>query len=128
MFLKIAPRPVQVSNRLSRLAPRAHRSLAVDGNVLAEGVPRDMANKLEDVTQLALEKILPTDRTDGNILRAQTSAAATAINAQLRADEARLRQKSEGDVLDRLLKAIGKEKKRRKEMEDEKRRRAKEAV
>ena len=94
MFLKIAPRPVQVSNRLSRLAPRAHRSLAVDGNVLAEGVPRDMANKLEDVTQLALEKILPTDRTDGNILRAQTSAAATAINVQLRADEARLRQKS----------------------------------
>ena len=94
MFLKIAPRPVQVSNRLSRLAPRAHRSLAVDGNVLAEGVPRDMANKLEDVTQLALEKILPTDRTDGNILRAQASAAATAINAQLRADEARLRQKS----------------------------------
>jgi len=118
----------------AQLAPvTVDRSLVVDGNVLAEGVPREMANELEEVTRLALRKIgqilqLPTDRTDGNILRAQTSAAATAINAQLRADEARLRQKSEGDVLDRLLKAIGKEKKRRKEMEDEKRRRAKEAV
>jgi len=96
------------------LAPaRADRSLAVADDVLEAGVPREMANELEEVTRLALQKIgqilrLPTDRTDGNILRARTSAAATAINAQLRADEARLRIKTEGDVLDRLLKEIEK--------------------
>jgi hypothetical protein len=113
----------------AQLAPvTVDRSLVVDGNVLAEGVPREMANELEEVTRLALRKIaqilqLPTDRTDGNVLRAQTSAAATAINAQLRADEARLRQKSEGDILDRLLKTVEAEKRRLAE-EDEKRRQA----
>ena len=55
---------------------------------------------------------LPTDRADGNLLRAQVTAAGIAVNAQLRADEQRLREKVQGDVLERLLKAIAEEKKR----------------
>jgi hypothetical protein len=70
-----------------------------------------LAPKLEKVTRLGLDKLeeilrFRTDRGDGNLLRAQTAAASTAIHAQLKADETRLRQKTQGDVLDRLLKAI----------------------
>jgi hypothetical protein len=83
-----------------------------------------LAPKLERVTHLGLDKIeeilrLPTDRRDGNLLRAQTAAAGIAVNAQLRADETRLRQKTEGDTLDRLLRAIEAEKQRRAGMERE---------
>jgi hypothetical protein len=50
-----------------------------------------LATELEAVTRLGLQKLdhilrLPTDPGNGNILRAQTTAAATAVNAQLRAD------------------------------------------
>jgi hypothetical protein len=115
-----APQPYSPEHHpaLARLVPaRADRRVAVDGTVLEGGVPREMANELEEVTRLALKKLsqilqLPTDRTDGNILRAQTSAAGIAINAQLRADEATLRAKTEGDTLDRLLRAIAEEKRR----------------
>jgi hypothetical protein len=55
---------------------------------------------------------LPTDRCDGNLLRAQTAAAGIAVNAQLRADETRLRQKTQGDVLERLGKLIEQERKK----------------
>ena len=53
------------------------------------------------VTRLALEKMtqilkIPTDRGDGNLLRAQTAAAGLAVNAQLRADEAKLKQAPRG--------------------------------
>jgi len=44
--------------------------------------------------------------TDGNLLRAQTSAASAALNAQLGADETKMKQVQRGDVLERLLKAI----------------------
>ena len=56
-----------------------------------------------------LEQVLriPTNHADGNLLRAQTTAAGI---AQLRADETRLRVKVQGDVLERLLKAIEREK------------------
>jgi hypothetical protein len=79
----------------------------------ADALPR----KLERVTLLGLEKIeqilrLPTNVADGNLLRAQTTAALGAVNSQLRADETRLRAKQQGDVLERLLAAIEKEKRR----------------
>ena len=56
-----------------------------------------LAIKLEAVTRLGLQKLdhilrLPTDPGNGNILRAQTTAAATAVNAQLRADETKMKQ------------------------------------
>jgi hypothetical protein len=84
----------------------------------AELLPR----KLERVTMLGLEKLeqvlrIPTNHADGNLLRAQTTAAGIAVNAQLRADETRLRVKVQGDVLERLLKAIEREKAQIKKVE-----------
>jgi len=35
---------------------------------------------------------IPTDRGDGNLLRAQTAAASVAVNVQMRVDEAKMRQ------------------------------------
>lgn len=74
-----------------------------------------LPRKLERVTLMGLEKLeqvlrIPTNHADGNLLRAQTTAAGIAVNAQLRADETRLRVKVQGDVLERLLKAIEREK------------------
>jgi hypothetical protein len=71
-----------------------------------------LARELDRVTRLALQKVeqilsIPTDRSDGNLLRAQTVAAATAVNAQLRADETRLReQRSGNNLIPEMLKAI----------------------
>jgi hypothetical protein len=67
-----------------------------------------LAVELEGVTRLGLQKLdhilrLPTDPSNGNILRAQTTAAATAVNAQLRADETKMKQAQKGDVIARLL-------------------------
>jgi hypothetical protein len=67
------------------------------------------------VTRLGLQKLeqilrIPTDRGDGNLLRAQTAAATTALNTQLRADEARLREKRSDDTIKRLLELIAQEK------------------
>jgi hypothetical protein len=67
-----------------------------------------LAIELEAVTRLGLQKLdhilrLPTDPSNGNILRAQTTAAATAVNAQLRADETKMKQVQKGDMLAQLL-------------------------
>jgi hypothetical protein len=67
-----------------------------------------LAVELEAVTRLGLQKLdhilrLPTDPGNGNILRAQTTAAATAVNAQLRADETKMKQVEKGDIIARLL-------------------------
>jgi hypothetical protein len=74
-----------------------------------------LAPELERVTRLGLQKLeqilrIPTDRGDGNLLRAQTAAATTALNTQLRADEARLREKRSDDTIKRLLELIAQEK------------------
>jgi AAA+ superfamily predicted ATPase len=74
-----------------------------------------LAPELERVTRLGLQKLeqilrIPTDRGDGNLLRAQTAAAGLAVNAQLRADETRMKQVGRRDVLERLLAMIAKEK------------------
>jgi hypothetical protein len=70
-----------------------------------------LATELEAVTQLGLQKLdhilrLPTDPGNGNILRAQTAAAATAVNAQLRADETKMKQVQKEDRMARLLEII----------------------
>jgi hypothetical protein len=70
-----------------------------------------LAIELEAVTRLGLQKLdhilrLPTDPGNGNILRAQTTAAATAVNAQLRADETKMKQVQKEDVIARLLKIM----------------------
>ena len=72
-----------------------------------------LAPELEAVARQGLKKLgqilaLPTDRSDGNLLRAQTSAA-TALNTQLRVDETKLRQQQSQDTLERLLQIIARE-------------------
>jgi hypothetical protein len=81
-----------------------------------------LAPELEAVTRLGLQKIaqilaLPTDPRDGNTLRAQTAAAGLAVNAQLRADETKMKQVRRGDVLERLLALFAEEKARMAEEE-----------
>jgi len=76
-----------------------------------------LAPELEAVTRLGLQKIaqilaLPTDPGDGNILRAQTAAAGIAVNAQLKADETKMKQVRRRDVLERLLALFAEEKAR----------------
>ena len=69
------------------------------------------------MTWLGLQKLeqilgIPTDRGDGNLLRAQTAAAGLAINAQLRADETRLRHRAV-DRLSELLERVAEEERKR---------------
>jgi hypothetical protein len=67
-----------------------------------------LAPELERVTWLGLQKLeqilrIPTDRGDGNLLRAQTTAAGLAVNAQLRADEAKMKEVRRADIMQRIL-------------------------
>jgi hypothetical protein len=87
---------------------------SVDGEV--DGLTDDLPSALEQVTRLGLKKLerilrIPVDPTDGNLTRSQVTAAIGAVNAQLRADEQQLRRKRTGDVFERLLKVIEKQKK-----------------
>jgi len=66
-----------------------------------------LAPELERVTWLGLQKLeqilrLPTDRGDGNLLRAQTAAAGLAVNVQMRVDEAKMRQVPRRDIMERI--------------------------
>jgi hypothetical protein len=75
---------------------------------LATADRETLAPQLAAATRLALEKMtqilkIPTDRADGNLLRAQTAAAGIAVNAQLRADEAKMKQVRRGDVMERII-------------------------
>jgi len=84
-------------------------TLPVDGQVDRDDGEQgsDLPAMLEGLTRLGMRKMaqvlrMPTNSGDGNLLRAQVTAALGALNAQLRADEARLRTKTAGDVLERL--------------------------
>jgi hypothetical protein len=102
---------------------------------VAEAVEREttLAPELAAATRLALEKVTqilktPTDRSDGNLLRAQTAAAGIAVNAQLRADEAKLKQVRRTDMMARLIEMMAEEKAKLAELkaqmaEDEQRKR-----
>jgi len=73
-----------------------------------------LAPELERVTWLGLQKLeqilrIPTDRGDGNLLRAQTAAAGLAVNAQLRADETRMKQVQRRDVMERIIAMMAEE-------------------
>jgi hypothetical protein len=81
-----------------------------------------LAPELERVTWLGLQKLeqilrIPTDRGDGNLLRAQTAAAGLAVNAQLRADEAKLKQARRGDVMARIIAMMAEEQAKLAELE-----------
>ena len=67
-----------------------------------------LAGKLEALTEASIDRLslilgLPLDVENGALLRAQTMAAAVAINAQLRADSLRLRAVRADMALDRLI-------------------------
>jgi len=89
---------------------------AVEGDV--EDLSDELPEMLETVTRLGLRKLervlrTPLDVTDASLTRSQVTAAIGAVNAQLRADEQRLRAKASGDVLERLLKIIAEERQKR---------------
>lgn len=70
-----------------------------------------LAGKLSDVTERALDKLsellaVPIDVENGSLLRAHATAAAVAINAQLRADSMRLRAAREDRAMAALLALI----------------------
>ena len=81
-----------------------------------------LAPELERVTLLGLQKLeqilrIPTDRGDGNLLRAQTAAAGLAVNVQMRVDEARLKQVRRTDIMERIIAMMKEEKARLAEWE-----------
>ena len=74
-----------------------------------------LAPELERVTWLGLQKLeqilrIPTDRGDGNLLRAQTAAASVAVNVQMRVDEAKMRQVPRRDMMERIIAMMAEEK------------------
>src|SRR6516162_2143342 len=90
-------------------APPIHKKAAVEQR------PTDnMADELALVAQLGLKNLrdilsAPAEYDDGPLLRAKNAAAQTALNAQLRADENRLQQRSDDDALARVLRLIAEE-------------------
>jgi hypothetical protein len=81
-----------------------------------------LAPQLEVVTRLGLQKLeqilrIPTDHGDGNLLRAQTAAAGLAVNVQLRADAAKMKQVRGNDVMERIIAMMKEEKARLAEWE-----------
>jgi hypothetical protein len=67
-----------------------------------------LAPELERVTWLGLQKLeqilrIPTDCANGSLLRAQSGAAAIAINTQMRADAARMKQVRSKDIMERII-------------------------
>jgi hypothetical protein len=99
-------------------APAAGTPVLVDD--ARAPVPADdasLAGKLERVAATALDKLDqvlsiplldPSDPAFGNVSRAQTAAANTAINAQLRVGEAAMRARRD-DVMPRLLDILERE-------------------
>ena len=93
------------------LRPRQSAVVESDVGSDVESLSDDLPEALEAVTRLGLRKLAkvlrePLDPTDASRTRNQVTAAGIAINAQLRADEQRLRAKVGTDVLERLLKEI----------------------
>ena len=88
-------------------APPIHKKGAVERPQQA-----NMADELAFVAQLGLKNLwdilsAPAEYDGGPLLR--NAAAQTALNAQLRADENRLQQRSDDDALARVLKLIAEE-------------------
>ena len=84
------------------------------GAVVEQRPTENMADELALVAQLGLKNLrdilsAPAEYDDGPLLRAKNAAAQTALNAQLRADENRLQQRSDEDTLARVLKLIAEE-------------------
>jgi hypothetical protein len=84
------------------------------GGVVEQRPTENMADELALVAQLGLKNLrdilsAPAEYDHGPLLRAKNAAAQTALNAQLRADENRLQQRSDEDTLARVIKLIAEE-------------------
>jgi hypothetical protein len=102
------------------LDDEAPAAVAASAPVAADEAPVDgapLAVKLERVASTALDKLNevlalplpdPSDPSFGNLSRAQTAAANTAIGAQLRVDETKMRAR-QADVMPRLLEILERE-------------------
>jgi hypothetical protein len=82
--------------------------------VVEQRPTENMADELALVAQLGLKNLrdilsAPAEYDDGPLLRAKNTAAQTALKAQLQADENRLQQRSDDDMLARVLKLIAEE-------------------
>jgi len=80
-----------------------------------------LAPELERVTLLGLRKLeqilrIPTDRGDGNLLRAQTAAASVAVNVQMRVDETRMKQVPRKDIMERIIAMLAEVREQEKEL------------
>ena len=109
------PAPIAESAKAKWAEPAPEREVAIryHGPPQIVQVVRDegLVRQLEKVCGLSLDKLqeileLPMDTKNGNVLRAQTAAAGTVLQCQLRADESRFRTAHNNDVLDRLEKLI----------------------
>jgi hypothetical protein len=114
------PKPIRImgTNGKSVVASGYERKLGKAPTVVdqSEPVRGDLPSKLEAVTRLALREVgkvlkAPFDASDGVLTRNKVTAALGAVNAQLKADQQQLRRKTQGDVLQRLLKIIEEERK-----------------
>src|SRR5262249_55202036 len=113
------PKPIRImgTNGKSVVVSGYEREVGKVPTVVDESQPvrGDLPSKLEAVTRLALREVgkvlkAPFDASDGVLTRNKVTAAGIAINAQLKADEQRLRTKQTGDVFARLLKVVEQEK------------------
>jgi hypothetical protein len=84
---------------------------AVTEDKAANGLPSILErNTFRSMREIGRILDREPDWKDGNLLRAKVTAAGIVMNAQLRADEARLKAKVHTDTLTRLLKVVEKQK------------------
>jgi hypothetical protein len=74
----------------------------------------DLARKLDVVTGHAIDKLdelltMTTDISNGNLVRGQVAAATAALNTASKVDEMRLRQRSNPDIMARIIQMLEEE-------------------
>ena len=79
--------------------------------------PNRLAILLDAVSARALAKLdeilqLPVDTSDGNRTRAQSAAINTALTTQAKVDELRLRQRTNSDIMPKIIEMMRQEKER----------------
>ena len=85
--------------------------------------PNRLAVMLDQVSAQALAKLaeilaLPINTSDGNLMRALSSAINSALSTQAKVDELRLRQRHTTDLMPRIIQMMQEEKEKLRELED----------
>ena len=97
-------------------AQEAPESIPASANVHPDD-PNHLAILLDAVSARALAKLdeilqLPVDTSDGNRTRAQSAAINTALTTQAKVDELRLRQRTNPDIMPKIIEMMRQEKER----------------